>query len=278
MFRGPLHHHDGIIDHDSDGQHDGKKCEGINGKSHERHPGKGSYDGHRNGRCRHERGPPILQKNHDDQQHEQACLEERLVNLLHGFSDELGIVERHGVFESGWKCFREVLEFCPHLLCRIERVAAGKLIDGDTACRAAVELGELAIGNRSQFDVGHIAQACDLPAVLGIRFHDDVLELCDLIEFAIGIDGELKCLRVAGRRGSELSSCDLCILLLEGRYDVAWHEAALLELIWVEPDSHAVFTHAEDRHATDAGDAREFILQIKSGEVIQIKRIEFITR
>ena len=139
-------------------------------------------------------------------------------------------------------------------------------------------MGELTIGYRPQLDTGYVAQARDLSTILGVRFHDDLFKLSDLIQFAIRIDRELKGLGITGGRGAELSGGDFRVLLLEGCYDVAWHKAALLELIGLEPDAHAVFPRSEDRHAAYAGDTREFILEVQRGVVIQIKRIEFILR
>ena len=104
------------------------------------------------------------------------------------------------------------------------------MIDGEAASGLAVIFGELAIGDRTEFDASDVFESGDLSAVFGIGFDDDVFELLDFIEFAVGVDGELEGLGGIGGGASELAGADLDILVLESGNDIARGEGAFLKL------------------------------------------------
>ena len=97
VLRRALDHHDGVVHHDADGQHDGEEREQVDREAQQGHAGKGADDGHRHRGRRHQRRPPVLEEDHDDQQHEDAGLVERVVNLVHRLPHEHGRVERNRV-------------------------------------------------------------------------------------------------------------------------------------------------------------------------------------
>ena len=190
VFRRPFHDDDGIIHHNPDGQHDGEKREGIDGETERRHAGEGPDDGHRDGRCRDECGPPVLQEKHDDEKHKQTGFEDGFVNFLHGLTHKNRGVEGHLVVNAGRKGLREFLHFFPNLSGYIKRVGAGKLENGNAAGGLAIECKKLPILLRAKFHAGHIAETCDLSAVLGIGLHNDLLKIRSLAQRAIDIDRE----------------------------------------------------------------------------------------
>ena len=90
-----LDDHDGVVHHDADGEGDqGEEGHHVHGKPHGRHGDEGADDGdgHRGGR--NEGGPPVLQEDHDDQQHQDRGLVEGLVHLMDGGPGELVVVSK----------------------------------------------------------------------------------------------------------------------------------------------------------------------------------------
>ena len=85
---GPLHHHDRVVHHDADRQHDGEQGRQIDGEAQRRHGREGADDGHRHGGGRHQGAAPVLQEDQDDGQHQDAGLDQRLVDLIDRGGDE----------------------------------------------------------------------------------------------------------------------------------------------------------------------------------------------
>ena len=72
---GALDHHDGVVDHDADRQHDGEQGREIDGEAERRHGGEGADDGDRHGGRRHQHGAPVLQEHQDDDEHQDRRLD-----------------------------------------------------------------------------------------------------------------------------------------------------------------------------------------------------------
>ena len=65
---------DGVIHHQSNGEHQAEKGEGVDGKPKYREQRKGSHQRNRHGQQRDERRPPALQENIYDDHHQQQGL------------------------------------------------------------------------------------------------------------------------------------------------------------------------------------------------------------
>ena len=230
VFGGSFDDHDGVIDDDADGEDDAEKGEGIDGETHGGDSREGADDGHGDGGRGDESGAPILEENDDHEEDEGPGFEEGFVDFVDGFGDELGVIEGDIVLEIFRESEGEFFEFSADAFGGIEGIGTGELIDGEAASGLAVIFGELAIGDRTEFDASDVFESGDLSAVFGIGFDDDVFELLDFIEFAVGVDGELEGLGGIGGGASELAGADLDILVLESGNDIARGEGAFLKL------------------------------------------------
>ena len=67
----------------------------VHGEAQRRHQREGADDRHRHGGRRHQHGAPVLQEHQDDDQHQHAGLDQRLVNLVDRGVDEARGVERN---------------------------------------------------------------------------------------------------------------------------------------------------------------------------------------
>ncbi len=94
---GVLDDHDGIIDDDADGEDQAEEGQEVDGEAQRGHADEGAEDRDGHGRGGDEHGAPVLEKHEDHDEHEDAGLEEGLVNLVDGVIDELGGVEAGGV-------------------------------------------------------------------------------------------------------------------------------------------------------------------------------------
>ena len=65
-----LDHHDGVVDHDADGEHDGEQGRQVDREAERRHRRERADDGDRHRGRRHQHRAPVLQEHQDDDQHQ----------------------------------------------------------------------------------------------------------------------------------------------------------------------------------------------------------------
>ena len=99
---------------------------------------------------------------------------------------------------------------------------------------------------------------------------NDVAELVDLDQPALGVDRELE--RLARRRRflADLAGGHLQVLLADGVDDVLGAEPEGGHLVRIEPDAHAVVAAADVGDVGDAGQAAQLVLDLDGGVVAQI--------
>ena len=100
VVRGAFHHDDGVVDDDADREHDREQRRHVDGEAERRHRGERADDRHRHGRRRHQHRAPVLQEHQDHDQHQQAGLDQRHVDLVHRGFDEFRGVERRVVLDA----------------------------------------------------------------------------------------------------------------------------------------------------------------------------------
>ena len=85
-----LDHDDRVVDHDADGEHEGKQRDGIGGIADEEHHGEGADDRHRDGNERDQRRSPPAEEQEHHHAHEHDCDAERANHLLDRLRHEHG--------------------------------------------------------------------------------------------------------------------------------------------------------------------------------------------
>ena len=85
---GVLDDDDRVVDHDADGQHQAEERQQVHGVAQRGQRGEGADDRHRDGRRRDQDAAPVLQEDQDDDEHQHAGLDQRLVDLVDRLLDE----------------------------------------------------------------------------------------------------------------------------------------------------------------------------------------------
>ena len=208
-----LDDHDGVIDDDTDRQHEAEQRERIQAEAAHRHRGKRPDDGDGHGDQRnHGRSPP-LQEDQDHGRHENdriaQCHEHLVDRLLH----ERRRVVCDGVFHSLRKPGLQLVHLGPHLLGGFQSIGTGELIDRQGDGRTLVERADLIVVERPEFDSGHVAQPDHTTGVIRPEHH--VGELAVVGQTAQRGHRVLKDL--IRRRGGlpNLTGRDLDVLLLD---------------------------------------------------------------
>ena len=95
-----FHHHDGVVNHDTDGQHQTEQGQGIDRKAGQHHHGKGADDRNRHRQQGYDRRPPGLEEQHHHQQYHQDRFEQGGDNRFNRLLHKAGRVVDDAVFNA----------------------------------------------------------------------------------------------------------------------------------------------------------------------------------
>ena len=267
-----LDHNDGIIHHQTDGQHHAEKRQGIDGKSQHREERKGADEGNRNGDERNEGRPPTLKENkhHNDDEHH--GLEQGLDDFLNAVGDGERGVEGDRVLEPCGKLLRLLLKEFPHLLHGIHRIRAGQLVDGDDGSILALEAPANIVNLAPEFNTGDILDPHNRSVWIGAN--NDVFKFLDRCEASRGGDCEGENLPLGDRLAADLSG-GVHFVLRVHRLDHFWNcDVQRGEAVGPYPDAHSIFARAENAHAADAWNTGKRVVDVDVGVVRQKGGIE----
>ncbi len=138
-----FHHHDGVVDQDTDGEDEREQADPVDGVAHHVRGEHGEQDGGRDHHRRHQRLTPADREGdeHDDRHRRQAEMEQQFVGLLVG---GLAVVARHGDADVlGHQPALDRLQAIEQLLGHHHRIGAGALGEGDADRRHAVPFAAL---------------------------------------------------------------------------------------------------------------------------------------
>ena len=110
-------HHDGIVDHDPDGQHQRKQRDQVERNAEILHENKGSDQRNRYRNGRYQRRPPVAKKKEDHQSDQYKSFHERVHHLLHRSVKKFGDIIADLIVHPLWKRSRpDLLQFSLHIL------------------------------------------------------------------------------------------------------------------------------------------------------------------
>ncbi len=263
---------DGVIDDDADGEDETEEGEHVEGEAEHPHDGEGADEGDGDGQERDEGSAPALEEDEDDEGDEGDGFKEGFDDVLDAVADEGGGVVGDGIGDAGGEALFEVFHFGVDGVGGGDGVGAGELEDGQSDGGESVEVGGGGIIGGGEFDAGDVLEAGD--AAVGAGFDDDVGELFGIDESALSVDGVLELGGAFGKgEAADDAGGDLHVLVADGVDEITGGDIARSEFFRIEPESHGVIAGAEDEDIADAGEAGDFILDLKGGEVAEVERI-----
>ncbi len=271
-----LQHHDGVINHDTDGEHHAEQGQQVDGETEHQHAGEGPDERHRHRDTGDQGGAEVLQEQIDDHEHQYDRLEQGVYHLFDGDLHELGGVVGDLVLDILREALLESLHGGMYRIGNRDGVGARLQIGGNTDGRFAVGAGDQIIILAPQLDPGDIADP-DLGAI-GHGADDDVLELLHILKAPLGLHrvGEVDGGR--GGLGTDLARRELGVLLANGADHVARGELELGQSIRPQPDAHRIVGTAKQGGITDAGNPLELVDDVEQGVVRQIGGIKRAVR
>ena len=264
-----LQHHDGVVHHDTDGQHHGEQGQGVNGEAEQPQPGEGADQGDGHGHQGNHRGAPVLQEDEDDDGHQDQGFHQGVHHFGDGGLDELGGVERHHVIHVAGELLLQFVHAQLHLLGHVQGVGAGLQEDADADHGLAQQGGGGVVVLGAQLDPGHILQVQGALGAVGAD--DDVAELFRRRQAALGGHRVDQLLAVGGRLLADLAGGVLLVLGGDGVGDFRRRHPQLGHAVWPQPQPHGVVQGAEDLGVADAGNALQVVQDIDQGVVGQVQ-------
>ncbi len=255
-----FHHHDGVVHHDPDGQHQSEHARNIDGEPEQREDAKRADDRHRNREQRNQRCAPVLQEDEDHQKDQRDGFHQGLQHILNGGADEHGGVVRHHVVDSLGEAGLHAVHELDNCIGGLNRIGAGSEIDDHVGRRPAVQPAEAAISLRAEFDTADIANAQQRG--VGLRAHHDILELAGICKTAGRGHRILKVGAARRRRLADRARGILAVLRLHGVRDVGRGNSELGHLVRVQPDAHGVDLLRTQARFADAGQAADLVHQV----------------
>ena len=219
--------------------------------------------------------PPGLQKKHHHDCDQRDGFKQRVLNRANRFvNKDRGVID-HSVVHAGWKALFERIHSPPHGLSRRERIAAGKLINSESGCRLSIEVARHCVGFGPEIDGADFAKANHFTLLAALN--NNAREFGRIHQAPLGVDDNLKLRSLGSGLLANDAGGDLLVLLLDRLHHVARREIKSGKFVRIEPDPHRIFG-AEDRDAAHAIDARERVLDLKEGVVVEIKLVARIVR
>ena len=271
-----LDDHDGIVDDNADGEHQAEERQRVQAEAKEVHDREGADERHGYGDQGNDGGTPGLQKDNDDQHHQQNGLEQRVHHGVDGTAHEDRGVIDDLVVDALRKIVFQLLHFRAHELRDRDRIAAGPLKNRNGRRRLVVEKRAQRIGVGAELDACDVFQARDLTGGAGLD--DDAAKIILGSQAAFGVDRHLEFCRARQRRGSQLTRGDLYVLLADSPDNIIRGEAATGDLLRIEPDAHGELAGAEHLHVPHTVQASEFVLDTQQCIVRQVQRVVAIVR
>ena len=134
-----LHHHNGIIHHNTDGENQSKQSQYVQREAENKHETEGTNQGNRYRNNRYHRRTPALQGKEYDQHHQNQRFEQRLVHFVNGF----GNISRHVEGNLIAHPFREIctdfLHSSLYALRNLHGIGPGKHIDTENGSILTVD-------------------------------------------------------------------------------------------------------------------------------------------
>ncbi len=246
-----LDHHDRIVDHDADREHQAEQRQRIDREAQHIEHGEGSDHRHRHRDQRNDRGAPGLQEQDHDQHDEQDRLEQRVHHRVDRVAHEDRGVKVGAVAQAGRELLGQLVHLTDHRVAHLQQVGAGRLEHRDDGGGLAVERGLQRVVAGTELDARDVRQAHSLSVRASLEH--DFAELLGGAQAALGVDRDQEIAAALHRLGTDLAGRNLDVLLAHRAYHVACSQAARGDLLRVEPDTHRVVAAAPQLDLPNAG-------------------------
>ena len=286
-----LGHHDGVIDHQTDGQNEGQQGQQVQGKAQRGQNDEGRKQADRRDDRRNERRPQTAEEDEVHEGHKRQRDADRDPDLVDGVGGEDRIVRADDQLRALGQAGTHVFQHRLDAFGDGEVVGLGLTGDGQTDLVLSIAAEQAAVLGRCLDDAGDVAQPGDIAGLtldgprstawqgrraagLGscgaARATGADRQLAEVLGAGIGA-GDAD--RIVLLPGLELAGGQFDVLGGQGGFDVADRQATGREGGGVQPDAHGVALLAIDLDLGHAGYGGQAVDQVAIGIVRQLKPV-----
>ena len=267
-----LDHHDGVVDHDTDGQNQTQQGHHVEREPEGQHDAEGADERDGYGDDRNQGGPPVLQREEHHQNHQHECLDERVIYLADGLRNIGGHVERNLVGDAFGKVAADLFHLFLDRFGHLHGISTGQHVDIQHGCIAAVDtaLGIVRLG--FERDASHVAQPYQ--RAVGVGPDNNLFKLGYRRQPPLGNDRGCH-VDVADGLLSQHAGRRFAVLVFQGLLQIFDRESEVGQTVGLYPYLHGIVTAAHVRHATHTLDTAQHIYHVEGGIVAQVDFVEF---
>src|SRR5262249_32850670 len=182
-----LHHHDGVVDDEADGDGERHQRQIVEAEVEGVHRRARAEQRERHGDARNGGSPETAQEQQNDQHHQADGEREGELDVVHGGANGRGAVQNGFHLDRGGNPGGELGKLRLDLVDRVDDVGAGLLEDGQYDAAVVVLIGRNGAVARLVHRPADVAHPDRRAVAVG---EDDVVELIRLEELIVGGDGE----------------------------------------------------------------------------------------
>ena len=184
-----FHHHNGIVDHNCNGKHHGRKCQQVHTKSNQFQNEEGSNQSHRNGNSRNQCRTEILQEHIYYDKHQNKGLYQRLDNLMNRSEQEVVGILCNIDFQTSRQCFLSLFQSSLQIRDSLCCICSSHLIHNTSNRFMPVNPVIEGISQTAQFNVCNFAQSKNLTIRQSLYY--DIFKLLNLLQTSFIANGVL---------------------------------------------------------------------------------------
>ena len=257
-------HHDGIVHHEPDGQHQREQRQRVDGEAEEEHQRERADQRDGNGDDRDDRRAQRPQEEEDDENHQDDRFADRPVDILDRFLDEhravIADIDRHAVRQRAL----DLRQDRAHLPRDIERIGCRLLHDAERNGIIAIIAGEHTLAMGRELRMSHIPQAHGIAVGL---LDDEIVELLDRLQIGPRQHRELAVSAFHEPAGN------VHILPAQRILDVLDGQIIASQSHGIEPQPHGEPALAIDAHLGNPCEGLELILHIAVRIIAELQAI-----
>ena len=239
-----LHHDDGVIHDQADGEHHGEQRQQVDGEARHRHHHESADDGKRDRHHGNGDRPHIAQEHEHNECHDSQRLKQRRFHFVDGAVDEFGGIVNDLAFKPFRQRFDNLREDFVDARQHVDQIRIGRGTHRKDDGIDAVEGDACVVIVGAQHDVGHVLKPDD--GAVGLP-DDEILELVHRMKAGRGIEIHRDHLAFGVAETGDV------VVGGERRIHVRCRQPVGRQPLGVEPDAHGEILRAKDLHALHAG-------------------------
>ena len=266
-----LHHHNGIIHHDTDSENQSQQSQDIQREAENQHEAESTDQGYGHRDNGNQSGTPALQREEHHQYHKNQRLEQCFIYLVNRLRNISSHIKRYLVAHSFGEIRADFFHSLLHVVRHFHGIGSRKHIDAENGCVFAIDTAFRTVRRGFERYARHIAETDDRP--VGIGTDHNILKLFSGTQTALrrNRNGDVEALH---RLLSQYAGSRLTVLVLQCVLQVLHGQTEVRQLVRHSPNLHGIVTASDIGHTAHTGNTTQEVEHVDGSKITQIDFIE----